>query len=125
MIRKNTILQQCRDYNLRLTSTRRRIINQFVTATRPLSYDECKGTLQMDKATFYRNMHTFESAGLIRKIESDDKKWYFELATTAHAHFICDHCHRVECLEEFPLIPIQGYSVDTVIYKGTCTSCNA
>ena len=125
MIRKNTLFQLCKDYNLRLTHIRKSLLEKFVQATRPLSYDDCRESMQMDKATFYRNMHLFEDTGLVRKIESDDKRWYFELAGAEHAHFICSCCHSIECLETLPQQPLQGYAVDTVIYKGTCRKCSA
>lgn len=125
MIRKNTLFQLCKDYDLRLTDIRKSLLEKFVHATRPLSYDDCKENLRMDKATFYRNMRLFEDTGLVRKIESDDKRWYFELAGTEHAHFVCRSCHGIECLEALPHQPLKGYSVDSVIYKGTCRKCSA
>lgn len=122
---KETIYQTFRHRNLRLTGSRTALIEQFAAASQPLSYDDIKAELAMDKATFYRNMHTFESAGLIRRIASDEKRWYFELATSAHAHFVCTLCHRIECLDvRVPELP-GGYGVDTVIYKGRCPACNA
>ena len=125
MTDKEQIFKTIQNKNLRLTSSRKSLIERFTGAIRPLSYEDCKTSIDMDKATFYRNMHAFETAGVIRKIESDDKKWYFELSTTEHAHFICDRCHSVECLEELPLQHLSGYTVDTVIYKGKCQRCSA
>lgn len=121
---RESIFNHIRTQKLKLTPVRRKLIDAFLQATQPLSYDQCKPWFTMDKTTFYRNMHAFESARIIRKIESDDKKWYFELATTEHAHFICDQCHAIKCLEDVPLQPLNGYTVDTVVYKGTCPQCN-
>lgn len=125
MNQKEQIFTTLHEQGLRLTNSRRSLIELLINAGRPLSYEGIKDSINMDKATFYRNMHALEGAHIIRKIESDDKKWYFELATTTHAHFICDNCHSVECLDELPVQRLAGYSVDTVIYKGKCPSCNA
>jgi Fur family ferric uptake transcriptional regulator len=122
---KDRIFQFLKHRNLRLTGSRETLVECLLDASRPLCYDDVRAQLRMDKATFYRNMHTFESAGLIRRIESDDKKWYFELADSAHAHFVCTVCHRIFCLDELPIAPPEGYSVDTVVYKGRCPACNA
>ncbi|MDX1295541.1 MAG: transcriptional repressor [Sulfurimonadaceae bacterium] len=118
------IFKTIQEHGLRLTNSRKALIEAFIGAGRPLSYEDLKTKINMDKATFYRNMHAFETAHIIRKIESDDKKWYFELATTTHAHFICNDCHSVECLDELPVQGLSGYTVDTVIYKGKCQACN-
>lgn len=122
---KETILALLQRRKLRLTATRETLIEWLLEASRPLSYDDAKTRLRMDKATFYRNMHTFEAAGVIRRIASDEKKWYFELATSPHAHFVCTVCHRILCLDTLPITVPEGCSVDTVIYKGRCPACNA
>jgi Fur family transcriptional regulator, ferric uptake regulator len=92
-----------RQHRLRLTATRQALLASLLKASSPQSYDDLKASTTMDKATFYRNMNTFESIGIVRRIESDDRKWYFEIATAAHAHFICEQCHRIECLKAFPM----------------------
>lgn len=124
MISHQHIADRFQTHKLRLTSTRKALISCFSDTNRPLSYDDVRASLEMDKTTFYRNMHTFETAGLIRKIESDDKKWYFEIAEAVHPHFICEACHNIECLETSAVFSLPGYTVDNIIYKGTCRSCN-
>ncbi len=119
---KNTVFERFKAHNLRLTRSRIALVERLIDAGAPLCYDDIK-ELAMDKTTFYRNMHTFEASGLIRRIESDDKKWYFELAGTLHAHFICSACHRVECLDSFRHPSLPGYVIESATYKGTCPEC--
>ncbi len=125
MHNREKVFQKFRSHGLRLTPIRKELIEHFINATRPLCYDDLKTLIPMDKATFYRNMQSFEHATLLRKIESDDKKWYFELANDIHAHFICDNCHSVECLAKAPMQALSGYRIDTIVYKGICPKCSA
>ena len=111
-------------HGFRLTAPRKKILSILATQKQPISFDEY--TLldpTIDKSTFYRTMQSFESVRIINGIESDAGKRYFELTETIHPHFICQHCHSIVCLPPQPLIAPQGYSVESVIYKGLCPEC--
>lgn len=120
-----TIFQQLQRHDLRITTIRKALIGHFAAASRPLSYNDLKDSLSMDKATFYRNMDRFEAAGIVRRIESDGRQWHFELANVPHPHFVCERCHRIECLQELPFSAPAGYRIASVVYKGTCRTCCA
>lgn len=108
--------------NLKLTKARRDILNALFNASKPLSYEELKEELKMDKATFYRNISIFETSNLINKFESKDKKWYFELITTEHSHFICNNCHKIECIKNIR-VELKNYLIESVILRGVCVEC--
>ena len=112
------------EHNLKVTNPRASLLEVFLQSDKPLCYDEVKIDLKMDKTTFYRNMTTFEEVGVINGFESDDKKRYYEVSKTKHAHFICKKCHSVECLNEVGTLNLIGYQVDNFILHGTCKSCN-
>lgn len=112
------------EHNLKVTNPRAALLELFLTSDKPLCYDEVKVHLKMDKTTFYRNMTTFEDVGVINGFESDDKKRYYELRQTKHAHFICKKCHEVECLDQVGTLNLIGYQVDNFILHGTCKICN-
>jgi Fur family ferric uptake transcriptional regulator len=112
------------EHNLKVTAPRASLLEVFMKSDKPLCYEEVKTHLKMDKTTFYRNMTTFEEAGIINGFESDDKKRYFELSQTKHAHFICKKCHSVECLNQVGTLNLIGYEVDNFILHGTCKKCN-
>ncbi len=79
--------------------------------------------ITIDKATFYRNMSLFESGGMVNKFESDDRKWYYELASNKHAHFICESCHSVKCVD-FPFpASVDGEQITSAVLKGRCKEC--
>ena len=109
--------------NIKLTSARAAILEIFSNAITPLSYEDIKSNLSMDKATFYRNISKFEEENIINSFESNDKKRYFELKKNAHSHFICNTCSKIECMHEEANIKLEGYVIDNIIIKGICKDC--
>jgi len=109
---------------LKLTNARVEILEKLSNATKPLSYDEIKDDISMDKATFYRNIAKFEEKMLINSFESNDKKRYFEVNYLPHPHFICSHCNKIECIKEPLNFSLSGYTIENIILKGICKKCN-
>jgi len=107
---------------IKLTTARIALLNILSDAKKPLSYEEIKSDISMDKATFYRNMAKFEEQGILTSFESNDKKRYFELQLNHHAHFVCLSCNKIECLEDLD-IKLDNYTVNNVIVNGTCNDC--
>ncbi len=60
--------------NIKLTSARKSILDILINSSKPLSYEDIKDKISMDKATFYRNITIFEEENLINSFESNDKK---------------------------------------------------
>ena len=112
------------DKKLKLTSARKELLEIFSTAKKPLSYEELKGSLSMDKATFYRNITRFEDESIINCFESNDKKRYYEIQKKPHSHFICNLCNSIECMKTTNKTYMDGYIIKDVIYKGICKVCN-
>lgn len=112
-------------HKIKHTHARLAIIEVLKEAKSPLNYEQIKAkmSLAMDKATFYRNIAMFEASGMIHKFESDDRKWYFELSSTMHAHFICDACHQIKCIE-INMDTLEE-DVKSIVLKGTCKECKA
>lgn len=110
-------------HQLKMTDARRAIVRVLKEAKAPMSYEQMKGLLcePMDKATFYRNVAKFEDLGIVSKFESDDRKWYFELTTSTHAHFICEMCHQITCMN-VDLGVLEG-EVKSIVLKGRCKEC--
>lgn len=109
--------------NIKLTTARVAILEILEKANKPLSYEDIKADISMDKATFYRNISKFEDEGLLNSFESNDKKRYFELQGKHHAHFVCTNCNNVECIDKLS-IDLEGYTVNNVIINGICKSCS-
>ncbi|DAB33721.1 MAG: hypothetical protein PWQ42_851 [Sulfurospirillum sp.] len=108
---------------IKVTQARKEILEILETCTQPVSYENIKESISMDKATFYRNISKFEESNLINAIESHDKKRYFELKRKPHAHFTCRVCNQVECIKSGIYVTLQNYDIENVIIQGICPSC--
>ena len=109
--------------NIKLTSARKSILELLVNSNKPLSYEDMKENISMDKATFYRNITIFEEENLISSFESNDKKRYFEIKKTQHSHFICSSCSKIECIHEKVDFHLPNYKIENIIIKGICKDC--
>jgi Fur family ferric uptake transcriptional regulator len=113
-----------KEKDIKLTSARVEILKKLIHAKKPLSYDELKDHISMDKATFYRNITKFEEKMIVNSFESNDKKRYFEVIDSPHPHFICVECDKIECIKEPLEFNLEGYSIENIILKGKCKKCN-
>jgi Fur family transcriptional regulator, ferric uptake regulator len=109
--------------NIKLTSARKSILELLINSNKPLSYEDMKDNISMDKATFYRNITIFEEENLISSFESNDKKRYFEIKKTQHSHFICSSCSKIECIHEKLDFHLPDYKIENIIIKGVCKNC--
>ena len=110
--------------NLKLTSARKELLEILSKERRPISFEDIKERLNMDKATFYRNISKFESESIVNSFESNDRKRYYELRISLHAHFICNVCNTIECLRNVEPVKLDGYKITDMIFKGICKRCN-
>ncbi len=109
--------------DIKLTTARKELLEILLCASKPLSYEDVKKDITMDKATFYRNVTKFEEEKIINSIESHDKKRYFEIKQKPHAHFVCTKCNKVECIKSGIYITLQDYSIENVVVQGYCPLC--
>lgn len=109
---------------LKLTAARKELLEIFSFEKRPISFEDVKDKIKMDKATFYRNVSKFEDESILNSFESNDKKRYYEIQNFPHAHFICNSCHSIECLKNVDSIELDGYKIIDMIFKGVCKQCN-
>ena len=109
--------------NIKLTSARKSILELLIKGNKPLSYEDMKDNISMDKATFYRNITIFEEENLISSFESNDKKRYFEIKKAQHSHFICSSCSKIECIHEKLDFHLPEYKIENIIIKGICKNC--
>jgi len=117
------IEQIIKNKNIRFTTARLELLEILSHATKPISYEDMKHSIKMDKATFYRNIAKFIDENIVNSFESNDKKTYFEIKTDLHPHFICSYCHKVECIADLSPIYLKNYTIENVILKGKCKEC--
>ena len=86
----------------RYTPTRRRLVEILARAGTPLSLpDIVRRRRDLAQSSAYRNLAELESAGLIRRIASEDGSARYELAeelTGHHHHLMCSRCGQVQDL---------------------------
>ena len=110
-------------FGLKITPARKVILHILSKTNTPLSYEDIKNSLPMDKATFYRNIALFEEANIVNSFESNDKKRYYFIEQNLHPHFICTNCNSIECLKEDIIYALNGYKIESITIKGLCPEC--
>lgn len=96
------------------------------------------GKLDCDLATIYRNMHTLERMGLVRRYDFGDGAARFELSPEDgeghHHHLVCTRCARIVELDDCFLNDFQdqlarrhGYAQIShrMEFFGLCPNCQA
>jgi len=123
------------NHHLKRTSCREGIINIVMTANQALSENEIRNRLEgnYDRTTFYRSFKTLEEKNILHKIVVDNQLVKYALDNSVthnkeHAHFYCNKCNTVKCLDNVPVQHYQlpdGFSdMETeVLIKGLCSDC--
>jgi Fur family transcriptional regulator, ferric uptake regulator len=127
-----------RDAATRATRQRIEILAVLLAAPRALTHHEVerqvKRSLSMDRVTVYRVLDWLVARGLAHRISGDDRIWRFNAADEGHArrqhaHFKCNDCGEVICLETAMAartVPLPaGYRPQEVelTVKGLCAGC--
>ncbi|MFC5770022.1 Fur family transcriptional regulator [Thauera sinica] len=121
----------------RVTRTRLVALELLQQSPHPLSHDEIGEALAAagiahDRVTLYRALDWLVERGLARRIAGGERAWRFEVmrdATHRHAHFHCDRCGQVVCLEGLEPAPTtglpSGFHVDRaeLVLHGSCAAC--
>ncbi|HEY7115389.1 MAG TPA: Fur family transcriptional regulator [Tepidisphaeraceae bacterium] len=141
-----------RGAGLRRTPVRVAVLQRLAAARKPLAANDVIARLgpHTDAVTVYRTLNTLAEHNLLHRVRGEDGAWRYATtpppATTAvphgpdarpehpHAHFVCDECGGVECLEELPVPPDllrrnrlgRRYDVRCaeVVVHGTCPKCH-
>jgi len=97
-----------RETGERLTRPRVEVLAVLLAAERALSHHEVESrinaSLGIDRVTVYRVLDWLSEKGLAHKIAGEDRLWRYNAAEHAHsqshAHFQCERCGMVICLDE-------------------------
>jgi Fur family ferric uptake transcriptional regulator len=127
-----------REAATRATRPRIEILAVLLAAPRALTHHEIeravKRSVGMDRVTIYRVLEWLVARGLAHRISGDDRVWRFnaideEHARHQHAHFKCNDCGEVICLQAAAAaravaLPT-GYRPQEVelTVKGVCAGC--
>ncbi|UII81302.1 transcriptional repressor [Flagellimonas sp. CMM7] len=111
------------------------LTQHFMKMEHAQSYSDLQSALakEVDKSTLYRNLTSFEQAGIIHRINDHTgvAKYAFgesPIQGSEHAHFVCECCETVYCMEGLgslqPKVP-KGFKTSKVqtIIRGICAAC--
>lgn len=120
----------------RVTAARVRVLAALLKRSEAVSHHELEGMLapeSIDRVTLYRVLDWLVEQGLAHRISGADRAWRFSATDRrhdAHAHFHCNRCGKVLCLEEvktrrLPTDVPRGYRAEAmeVTVKGICAGC--
>jgi Fur family ferric uptake transcriptional regulator len=126
---------QIRGTGARATPARIRVLQILRSAPAALTHHDIEralGALALDRVTLYRVLDWLVETGLAHK--STDARGVFRFSVAAagehqtHAHFRCDFCGRVFCLDAPPPTPPRlpdGFSLSRMDLdlRGCCAGC--
>jgi Fur family ferric uptake transcriptional regulator len=129
--------QLVRRTGARVTRPRIQVLAALLQAQRAITHHEIERRLRrtrgIDRVTIYRVLEWLTRQGLAHRVALGERSWRFDAVLPQrahrHAHFHCDHCGTVECLEgvkEPPKVKLpQGYRGDDIelTVKGACARC--
>lgn len=133
------ISRQLRERGARVTPARLRVLALLRGAERGLSHHDVEKALDdgtpVDRVTLYRVLDWLVEQGLAHKTADEQRVFRFSAASTggephqAHAHFVCDDCGKVFCLEDTPRAAPRlpaGFASTQVEFEvhGHCAACN-
>lgn len=134
--------ERLRDKGLRVTRTRLDVLRVLGKSPTPQSAQEVMDALageNADRVTIYRTLNSLVDAGLAHKVDPGDRVWRYGLLVQAghqahdgHAHFVCDACGTVRCLQDSTIKVSLGQGDKGERFKvtqrdvylhGTCEKC--
>lgn len=121
----------------RVTAPRIEVLAALLAAERALTHQELEQRIDrgrgMDRVTIYRVLEWLTGQELAHRIAGADRTWRFNAAGHAHdgdhAHFQCNACSTVFCLDEAlpgPAVRLpRGFRPQQVelTIKGLCAKC--
>ncbi len=132
----DTAVSNLKKEKYRITEPRKALLKLLVESTHPKSADDLHSQLgekHYDLVTVYRNLETFEQAGIVNRMSTESGKSLFELNEEHHHyhHIICRKCHRAEKLDHCEIEKLEllakklGYSEVTHVLElyGVCEDC--
>lgn len=119
------------------TANRILVLKELARNTHPVNLADLEKSLDpMDKASIFRVLELFAEKDIVHVIEGGSRSLKYELChgdhhsiSDQHAHFYCEKCGSVYCLDDVKLPNIdipQDYQVRSInfMFKGLCPKCN-
>jgi Fur family transcriptional regulator, ferric uptake regulator len=122
-----------RTRGMRVSTTRRKLLETLFGAPRPLTAEALAGGL--DLASVYRNLEALEAVGLVRHVHVGHGPGLYELAGRPHSGYAaCERCGRHAALEPDALAAVHSAVLGATGFRsdfshfpivGVCPDCAA
>lgn len=132
----DSALESLKKERFRITEPRKALLNLLIDSQNPLSAEDAHqklGSEDYDLVTVYRNLETFEKAGIANRIPTESGKSLYELNEERHHyhHIICRKCHRADKLDICEIEKLEtlasdlGFTEVTHVLElyGVCEDC--
>lgn len=123
----------------RLTTARVRVLELLLAQHSAITHQQIEMALskygKFDRVTLYRTLDWLIENEFVHKVVGVDRVWLFrvnysDVVHHQHAHFKCNRCAKVICLDahpsnsQVPLLPegYRGTEVELTV-KGVCAQC--
>lgn len=99
---ENDFRKILKENGFKFTLNRMNIIKVFLDNDKPISADFIYQKLKrnIDEATVYRTLSSFEKCGILKRIDLRKDSIHFELNNDHHHHIVCTKCGLVEDFKE-------------------------
>jgi Fur family ferric uptake transcriptional regulator len=122
------------DGGLRLSTSRRLVLEALFDADSPMSAEEIASGLELELTSVYRNLETLERHGLVRHVHLGHGAGRYALVGRGEREYLyCERCGAVRALEPSELDPVRrqitkrfGYAVRFTHFAlvGNCPDCS-
>lgn len=117
---------------MKITKHRQEIIDALDRSEDALSASDLHTSLpHINLATIYRNLESFVTAGVIKKLNFGDLEAQYEIQEEPHHHAICNDCGKIihftvndkKLIKEFAL---EGFNIKDIeiTLRGNCIDCH-
>ena len=125
------------NHGIKPTTNRVLVLKDLQKRTSPVNLADLEMSLDpMDKASIFRVLELFSKNDIVHVIEDGSRSIKYELCngkehhsvSDQHAHFYCEKCGSVICLDHVKIPDInipEQYKVKSInfMFKGICPNC--
>jgi Fur family ferric uptake transcriptional regulator len=142
--RDETIKAILQNAGLRRTPVRLAVLDAVISSIRPLGAPDVIRQLgeDTDSVTVYRTLNTLAEHKLVHRVRGEGGAWQYAASSAneseqkrhPHAHFVCDECGTVECLQRMPVPGALAHPTGLgkkydvtyaeVLVHGVCPNCH-
>ena len=118
--------------NLGLKSTKQRfaVLTVLYKHKGPMTAEKIVAKTDIDLATVYRTLESFEKVSLVNKFNLKDSSFFYEIKDEHHHHIVCNRCGLIEEVETCSFEKMAPHSKKfsfisehSLEFFGICKSC--